>query len=76
MCLGVPGKVVKIFEENALGMTMGIVDFGGAKKEACLAYLDNVKEGDWVLVHIGFAISKIDEEKAKDAFNTLKEIGL
>ncbi len=75
MCLGVPGKVVKI-EENALGMTMGIVDFGGAKKEACLAYLDDVKEGDWVLVHIGFAISKIDEEKAKDAFNTLKEIGL
>lgn len=75
MCLGVPGKIVKI-EDNALGMRMGVVDFGGTKREACLAYLDDVREGDWVLVHIGFAISKIDEEKAKDAFDTLKEIGL
>ncbi|MEE9515002.1 MAG: HypC/HybG/HupF family hydrogenase formation chaperone [Candidatus Brocadiales bacterium] len=75
MCLGVPGKIVKI-EDNALGMRMGLVDFGGTKREACLAYLDDVKEGDWVLVHIGFAISKIDEEGAADAFNTLKEMGL
>ncbi len=75
MCLGVPGKVVAI-KDNALGMRMGVVDFGGAKRETCLAYLDDVKEGDWVLVHIGFAISKIDEERAQDAFNTLKEIGL
>lgn len=75
MCLGVPGKIVKI-EDNALGMRMGVVDFGGTKREACLAYLDDVREGDWVLVHIGFAISKIDEEKAKDAFDTLKELGL
>ncbi len=75
MCLGVPGKVVAI-EDNALGMSMGVVDFGGAKREACLAYLDDVKVGDWVLVHIGFAISKIDEERAQDAFDTLKEIGL
>ncbi|OHB37147.1 MAG: hypothetical protein A2060_07105 [Planctomycetes bacterium GWA2_50_13] len=75
MCLGVPGKVVKI-EDNALGLRMGVVDFGGTKRETCLAYLDDVQEGDWVLVHIGFAISKIDEEKAKDAFDTLKEIGL
>ncbi len=75
MCLGVPGKIVKI-EDNALGMRMGLVDFGGTKREACLAYLDDVKEGDWVLVHIGFAISKIDEQGAADAFNTLKEMGL
>ncbi|MEE9200027.1 MAG: HypC/HybG/HupF family hydrogenase formation chaperone [Candidatus Brocadiales bacterium] len=75
MCLGVPGKIVKI-EDNALGMRMGLVDFGGTKREACLAYLDDVKVGDWVLVHIGFAISKIDEEGAADAFNTLKEMGL
>ncbi|HHT9135379.1 MAG TPA: HypC/HybG/HupF family hydrogenase formation chaperone [Candidatus Avalokitesvara rifleensis] len=75
MCLGVPGKIVKI-EDNALGLKMGVVDFGGTKRETCLAYLDDVREGDWVLVHIGFAISKIDEEKAKDAFDTLKEIGL
>lgn len=75
MCLGVPGKIIKI-EDNALGMRMGVVDFGGTKREACLAYLDDVQEGDWVLVHIGFAISKIDEKKAKDAFDTLKEIGL
>ena len=75
MCLGVPGKIVKI-EDNALGLRMGVVDFGGTKRETCLAYLDDVQEGDWVLVHIGFAISKIDEEKAKDAFDTLKEIGL
>ncbi len=75
MCLGVPGKIVKI-EDNALGMRMGLVDFGGTKREACLAYLEDVKVGDWVLVHIGFAISTIDEEGAADAFNTLKEMGL
>ncbi|MFQ5862795.1 MAG: HypC/HybG/HupF family hydrogenase formation chaperone [Candidatus Brocadiales bacterium] len=75
MCLGIPGKVIKI-EDNALGMRMGVVDFGGTKREVCLAYLDDVKEGDWVIVHIGFAISKIDEAKAKDAFETLKEMGL
>ncbi len=75
MCLGTPGRVIKI-EDNALGIKMGIVDFGGTKRDACLAYLDDVKEGDWVIVHIGFAISKIDEAKAKDAFETLKEMEL
>jgi hydrogenase expression/formation protein HypC len=75
MCLGTPGRVIKV-EDNPLGVKMGIVDFGGTKAEVCLAYLDDVKEGDWVIVHIGFAISKIDEDEARDAFKALEELGL
>lgn len=74
MCLGTPGKVIKI-ADNAIGIRMAIVDFGGTRMETCLAYLDEVNEGDWVIVHTGFAISKIDEARARDAFDALKEIG-
>ena len=55
MCLGVPGKVVSK-EPNALGMMMGVVSFGGVKKEVCLAYVPEVEVGDYVIVHAGFAI--------------------
>jgi hydrogenase expression/formation protein HypC len=74
MCLGVPGKIVKI-EENPSGMTMGKVDFGGITKEVCLAYVPEAKLGDYVIVHVGFAISKVDEEEAKSVFSYLKQIG-
>ena len=74
MCLGVPGKVVRV-DESAVGMTMGIVSFGGIQKEVCLAYTPEVKPGDYVLVHVGFAISKLDEEHALEVFQTLKEMG-
>ncbi len=74
MCLGVPGKVLRI-DENAVGLTMGQVSFGGIVKEVCLAYTPDVHVGDYVLVHVGFAISKLDEEHAMDVFETLKKLG-
>ncbi len=74
MCLGVPGQVVKI-EKSALDMTMGVVSFGGITKEVCLAYTPEVVPGDWVLVHVGFAISRLDEDHALEVFRTLKELG-
>ena len=74
MCLGVPGKVLSI-EPNSLGMTMGVVSFGGIKKEVCLAYVPDVKIGEYVIVHVGFAISSIDEHEAQATFETLRELG-
>jgi hydrogenase expression/formation protein HypC len=74
MCLGVPGQVVRV-ERNDLGMTMGVVKFGGISKEVCLMYTPEADVGDWVLVHVGFAISKLDEEQAKEVFATLQEMG-
>ena len=74
MCLGVPGQVVRV-ERNDLGMTMGVVKFGGISKEVCLMYTPEADVGDWVLVHVGFAISKLDEQQAKEVFQTLLEMG-
>jgi hydrogenase expression/formation protein HypC len=74
MCLGVPGKVVKI-DATAADMPMGVVSFGGITKEVCFAYTPEVVPGDWVLVHVGFAISKLDEAHALEVFRTLKELG-
>ena len=74
MCLGVPGQVLAI-EQNPLGMTMGTVSFGGIKKEICLAYVPDVRIGEHVIVHVGFAISKIDEEEAREVFRTLQQMG-
>ena len=73
MCLGVPGKIVKINgDEN--GMAMGMVNFGGISKEVCLAYVPDAKVGDYVVVHVGFAISIVDEEEAKQVFEYLNQI--
>lgn len=74
MCLGVPGKVVAILEDP-LGMTMGRVSFGGITKEVCLAYTPEVEVGDYVVVHVGFAITRIDEAEAVRVFTYLEEIG-
>jgi hydrogenase expression/formation protein HypC len=74
MCLGVPGKVVKI-EPSAVDMPMGVVSFGGITKEVCFAYTPDAKPGEYVLVHVGFAISKLDEAHALDVFETLKKMG-
>jgi hydrogenase expression/formation protein HypC len=59
MCLGIPGKVVELYQQN--GLPMGKIEFGGILKEACLVYTPEVQVGDYVLVHVGFAISRIDE---------------
>jgi len=74
MCLGVPGRVTRV-EENALGMTMGTVDFGGIAKQVCLAYVPEAKVGDYVIVHVGFAISRVDEHEAHEVFRLLEEMG-
>jgi hydrogenase expression/formation protein HypC len=74
MCLGVPGKVVSI-EPSAVDMPMGVVSFAGITKEVCFAYTPDIKVGEYVLVHVGFAISKLDEDHALEVFRTLKEMG-
>jgi hydrogenase expression/formation protein HypC len=63
MCLGVPGKVINI-EDNPLGVRMGKVSFGGIVKEVCLAYTPEAQIEDYVIVHAGFAISRLDEKEA------------
>jgi len=74
MCLGVPGKVLEIVP-NDTGMTMGKVSFAGIIKDVCLAYIPEVKIDDYVIVHVGFAISKIDETEAQEVFRFLDQMG-
>jgi hydrogenase expression/formation protein HypC len=72
MCLGIPGKVLEIREQDSL--PMGKVEFGGIVKEVCLAYVPETQVGEYVLVHVGFAISKIDEEEAREIFSYIEQI--
>ncbi len=74
MCLAVPGQVETIFEEQ--GTRMGKVNFGGVVKTVCLAYLPDIEIGDYTIVHVGFAISKIDEASAMETLRTFEELGL
>ena len=72
MCLGVPGKIVEIYEAN--GLQMGKVDFGGVVREACLAYVPEATVGDYTVIHVGFAISQLSEEEAMETLQLLNEI--
>ena len=63
MCLGIPGRVIELFEDH--GILMGKVDFDGVRKRVCLAHVPEVQPGEYVLVHVGFALSQIDEAEAK-----------
>lgn len=72
MCLGVPGKITEIFEME--GLKMGKVDFGGVVREACLEYVPEAKQGDYVVVHVGFAISMLSETEAQETLEMLREI--
>ena len=72
MCLGIPAKVIELYEAN--GMKMAKVDFGGAIKEACMEYLPEVKLGDYTLIHVGFGLSIIDEQEAHETLELLKQI--
>ncbi len=74
MCLGIPGKVTEIRDEA--GLAMGMVDFGGVRKDACLAYLPEVRLGDYVIVHVGFAISRVDEAEALKTLEILGSMGV
>jgi len=73
MCLGVPGQVVEVIPDET-GMTMGTVSFAGIKKNVCLAYVPEVEVGDYVIVHVGFAISTLDEEEAHEVFRFLEQM--
>lgn len=73
MCLAIPGKIVSVSDGEPLSKT-GKVDFGGVIKEISLAYLPDVKVGEYVIVHVGFALSKVDEEEAKKIFEYYKEM--
>lgn len=72
MCLGIPGKVVEIRDDGPLRMAR--VDFGGVRQEACLAYVPEVELGDYVIIHVGFAISQLDEEEALRTLELLRMI--
>ena len=72
MCLAIPGKVVEFHEND--GIRMSKVDFGGVTREACLEYLPEVELGEYVLVHAGFAISKVDAEEAARTFELLEDL--
>ena len=72
MCLGIPGKLLEVHKQGDL--SMGRVEFGGIVKDICLAYTPEAEVGDYVLVHVGFAISRIDEAEAQETMAFLKEI--
>jgi hydrogenase expression/formation protein HypC len=73
MCLAIPGKVVSI--EQANGLRVGRVQFGGIVRQASLDFVPEAEVGDYVLVHVGFAISKVDEEEAARTYQLLDEMG-
>ena len=72
MCLAVPGQVTTTFEED--GVLMGKVDFGGVGRSVCLIYLPDAQPGDYVIVHAGFAISRMDEAEAQRTLALLAEM--
>jgi hydrogenase expression/formation protein HypC len=72
MCLAIPGKVVETFARG--GMQMARVQFGGVTREACLEYVPETAVGEYVLVHVGFAISRVDEEEAHRTYQALAEL--
>jgi hydrogenase expression/formation protein HypC len=72
MCLGIPGRVTELYREN--DMRMGKVDFGGVSKRVCLEHVPETIEGDYVLVHVGFALARIDEEEAHQVFTFLAQM--
>ncbi len=74
MCLAVPGRVESVFAES--GTTMAQVDFGGVKKKVCLAYLPETAVGEYVIVHVGFAIQRLDEESARETLATFERLGI
>jgi hydrogenase expression/formation protein HypC len=73
MCLGVPGKVLDIYDD-ALGIAMGKVSFSGIVKEVCLAYVPEAQVGEYVVVHAGFAISAVDQQEAMEVFRMLEQM--
>lgn len=74
MCLAVPGRVISL--EDREGTRMAEVDFGGARKDVCLEYLPDVTVGEYVVVHVGFAIQRLDEESAIATLESFEKLGI
>lgn len=72
MCLGVPGRIVEIYETD--GLRMGKIDFGGVQREACLEYVPEARLGDYTVIHVGFAISRLSEEDALASLEILRQM--
>jgi hydrogenase expression/formation protein HypC len=73
MCLGIPGEIVEVREDK--GLRSGKVRFAGITREVCLQYVPDAIQGDYVVVHVGFAISKIDREEAERSYRILEDLG-
>ena len=72
MCLGVPGKIIEIYQAN--GLKMGKIDFGGVVREACLEYVPEAQLGDYALIHVGFALNLVSEQEALETLDLLRQI--
>jgi hydrogenase expression/formation protein HypC len=72
MCLAIPGRVLEIFEEN--GLVMGLIDYAGTRNQACLTYTPEARQGDYVLVHAGFALQILNEEEAQASLRELSRL--
>jgi hydrogenase expression/formation protein HypC len=73
VCLGIPGRITDLTERD--GLLMGTVDFGGVRKEVCLAYVPDVTVGEYVIVHVGFAITTVDRAEAERTLQVLRAMG-
>jgi hydrogenase expression/formation protein HypC len=72
MCLGVPGKIIDIYEAD--GLSMGKIDFGGVTREVCLAYVPEAKIGDYAIIHVGFALNLLSEQEAQETLEMLTQM--
>ena len=73
MCLGIPGRIIEVHDDR--GLAMGTVDFGGVRREVCLEYVAHeIAVGDYAIIHVGFAISKVSEDDARRTYQVLAEM--
>lgn len=72
MCLGVPGKIIEIYQKQ--GLRMAQVDFSGVKREACIEHVPEAEIGDYAIIHVGFAISLLSEEEAQETLDLLRQV--
>lgn len=74
MCLGIPGKIITIYDDH--GTKMAKIDFGGVYREACIEVIPEAKPGDWTIVHAGFALNLLSETEAQETLEILQEISM
>lgn len=72
MCLGIPGKIISIYEDH--GTKMAKVDFGGVTREVCIEVIPEAKPGDWTIIHAGFALNLLSEEEAQETLDILQQM--